>query len=66
MDVIDLQQINVKVFVHSLAFGTLKPMIDDDKENTLNQKNIEMTLDVMANSLVYWTQDLFQNIFAFS
>ena len=57
----EIEKINVKVFVHSLAFGTLKPMIDDDKENTLNQKNIEMTLDVMANSLVYWTQDLFQN-----
>ena len=52
---------NVKVFIHSLAFGTLKPMIADDNKSMLNQKNIEMTMDVMANSLVYWTQDLFLN-----
>jgi enoyl-[acyl-carrier protein] reductase III len=49
----------IKVLVHSLAFGTLKPFISDEKENGINQKQIEMTLDVMANSLVYWTQDLY-------
>tara|TARA_Y100001970_G_scaffold259298_1_gene340086 strand:+ start:1496 stop:2266 length:771 start_codon:yes stop_codon:yes gene_type:complete len=53
--------INVKIFIHSLAFGTLKPMIDYSDAQILNQKNIEMTLDVMANSIVYWTQDLFIN-----
>ena len=52
---------NVKVFVHSLAFGTLKPMIADNTKNMLNQKNIEMTMDVMANSIIYWTQNLFMN-----
>lgn len=45
----------VAVLMHSLAFGTLKPYIADD---ALTQKNMEMTLDVMAHSLVYWTQDL--------
>jgi enoyl-[acyl-carrier protein] reductase III len=45
----------VAVLMHSLAFGTLRPFIGD---NALTQKNIEMTLDVMAHSLVYWTQDL--------
>tara|TARA_B100001250_G_C19744096_1_gene764411 strand:- start:418 stop:1188 length:771 start_codon:yes stop_codon:yes gene_type:complete len=53
--------INVKIFIHSLAFGTLKPMINYNSDQILNQKNIEMTLDVMANSIVYWTQDLFIN-----
>ena len=52
---------NIKVFVHSLAFGTLKPMIAKNNNDMLNQKNIEMTLDVMSNSLVYWTQELFIN-----
>ena len=52
-----IEKLNIKVFLHSLAFGTLKPMIN--QENSLNQKNIEMTLDVMSNSLIYWTQDLF-------
>ena len=28
--------------------------------NSLKQNQIEMTLDVMASSLIYWTQDLFQ------
>ncbi len=45
----------VAVLMHSLAFGTLKPYVG---EEALTQKNIEMTLDVMAHSLVYWTQDL--------
>jgi enoyl-[acyl-carrier-protein] reductase (NADH) len=40
--------------MHSLAFGTLKPYIGDDQ---LTKANIDMTLDVMAHSLVYWTQD---------
>lgn len=46
---------NVAVLMHSLAFGTLKPYIGDD---VLTQKNIEMTLDVMGHSLVYWAQDV--------
>ena len=57
----NINDVNIKVFVHSLAFGTLKPMIADNDDDMLNQKNIEMTLDVMSNSLVYWTQDLFKN-----
>lgn len=48
----------IKVLVHSLAFGTLRNFIDDDPGVAINQKQLEMTLDVMANSLVYWTQDI--------
>jgi enoyl-[acyl-carrier protein] reductase III len=48
----------VRVFMHSLAFGTLKPFVDSDSQEQLNQKQMEMTLDVMAHSLVYWVQDL--------
>jgi enoyl-[acyl-carrier protein] reductase III len=44
----------VAVLMHSLAFGTLKAYIGED---VLNKANIEMTLDVMAHSLVYWVQD---------
>nr|HPK66057.1 SDR family oxidoreductase [Thermoanaerobaculia bacterium] len=46
------------VLLHSLAFGTLKPLVAADEKEALNQRQLEMTLDVMANSLVYWTQDL--------
>jgi enoyl-[acyl-carrier protein] reductase III len=48
----------IRVIVHSLAFGTLKKFIDIDSTLQINQKQLEMTLDVMANSLVYWTQDV--------
>ena len=50
----------IKVLLHSLAFGTLKPYFGAEPKDGLNQPNIEMTLDVMANSLVYWTQDCFR------
>jgi enoyl-[acyl-carrier protein] reductase III len=48
----------VRMMLHSLAFGTLKPFITDKIEDAINQKNLEMTMDVMANSIVYYTQDL--------
>ncbi|MFI5302894.1 MAG: SDR family oxidoreductase [Polyangiales bacterium] len=56
----------VRVLLHSLAFGTLLPFIADGPQGTTvlsseqaTQKQVEMTLDVMANSLIYWTQDVF-------
>ncbi|MEX0617108.1 MAG: SDR family oxidoreductase [Candidatus Woykebacteria bacterium] len=48
----------VRVFLHSLAFGTLLPYFGETPKGAISQKQMEMTLDVMANSLVYWTQDL--------
>tara|TARA_B100000131_G_C18080729_1_gene598142 strand:- start:408 stop:1175 length:768 start_codon:yes stop_codon:yes gene_type:complete len=49
--------IRIKMFIHSIAFGTLKPMIGPENK-TLNKKNIEMTLDAMCNNMIYWTQEL--------
>ncbi|HEX7572742.1 MAG TPA: SDR family oxidoreductase [Bacteroidota bacterium] len=49
----------VRVLIHSLAFGTLKPFISRNSDDSVNQAQMEMTIDVMANSLVYWTQGLF-------
>ena len=54
----DAQESRVSVLLHSLAFGTLKPFFAEPRENAITKPQIEMTLDVMANSLVYWTQDL--------
>ena len=51
-------QSSVKVLFHSLAFGTLKPYITEPPDDALTQPQMEMTLDVMAHSLVYWTQEL--------
>jgi len=55
----------IKVLLHSLAFGTLKPFIAKSQNNCVSQAQMEMTIDVMANSLVYWTQGLvFRNLLA--
>lgn len=48
----------VRVLVHSLAFGSLRPMVGGEGDELLTRAQVEMTLDVMATSLVYWTQDL--------
>jgi NAD(P)-dependent dehydrogenase (short-subunit alcohol dehydrogenase family) len=48
----------VRVLMHSLAFGTLLPFIAETPKGALSQKQMDMTLDVMAHSLVYWSQDL--------
>jgi NAD(P)-dependent dehydrogenase (short-subunit alcohol dehydrogenase family) len=48
----------ITILMHSLAFGTLKPYVASDPKEQLTKDQMEMTLDVMANSLVYWVQDL--------
>ena len=48
----------VRVLFHSLAFGTLGEFVPASPKAAISQAQIEMTLDVMANSLVYWTRDL--------
>lgn len=50
--------LSVGVLLHSLAFGALRPLIPQEGEKGVTKAQLEMTLDVMANSLVYWTQDL--------
>lgn len=47
---------NVRVLLHSLAFGTLKPFIAPRPEDAINAAQLQMTMEVMANSLVYWVQ----------
>lgn len=51
----------VKVIMHSLAFGTLKPFVPNENEQAITKAQMEMTLDVMAHSLVYWVQDVVVN-----
>jgi NAD(P)-dependent dehydrogenase (short-subunit alcohol dehydrogenase family) len=46
------------VLMHSLAFGTLLPFIAEGLKERISQKQMDMTLDVMAHSLVYWAQDM--------
>lgn len=62
----DLQErgANVRVLLHSIAFGSLLPFVppaaepEEKQAKGASRKQLEMTLDVMANSLVYWSQDL--------
>src|SRR5947209_9629821 len=49
---------SLRVLLHSLAFGTLKLFIADPMKEAVTQSQMDMTLDVMAHSLVYWAQEL--------
>jgi enoyl-[acyl-carrier protein] reductase III len=51
--------VGIDILLHSLAFGTLKPYICDDRDGAIKPADMNMTLDVMAHSLVYWVQELF-------
>jgi NAD(P)-dependent dehydrogenase (short-subunit alcohol dehydrogenase family) len=53
----------VRVVMHSLAFGSLVPFLTEDPKAGVDRKKMEMTQDVMANSLVYWVQDLWRGGF---
>ena len=45
----------VRVLLHSIAFGALKPLVG--AEVVASQKQIESTAGIMGHSLVYWVQD---------
>jgi NAD(P)-dependent dehydrogenase (short-subunit alcohol dehydrogenase family) len=47
---------HLRLLMHSLAFGALKPLVATNPKEALTQAQIEMTMNVMANSLIYWTQ----------
>ena len=45
----------LRVLMHSLAFGALKPLVG--AEEVVSRHQLELTADVMGNSLVYWVQE---------
>lgn len=49
----------VRVLLHSLAFGALKPLVG--AADVASKRQIEVTADVMGHSLVYWVQELVVN-----
>jgi enoyl-[acyl-carrier protein] reductase III len=54
------EQPMIGAMLHSLAFGsTLHYITDDASRKELSRKQMEMTADVMAHSLLYWTRDLY-------
>ena len=48
----------IHLMVHTLAFGSLRQYVSGDTAVETTEEQMEMTLRVMAHSLVYWTQDL--------
>jgi NAD(P)-dependent dehydrogenase (short-subunit alcohol dehydrogenase family) len=49
----------VRVVLHSLAFGTLRPFLPTEgATEVIGKSHMDMTSDVMGHSLVYWVQDL--------
>jgi enoyl-[acyl-carrier protein] reductase III len=48
----------IRLLLHSLAFGTLKPFLAETPEDSMTKAQMDMTLDIMAHSLVYWVQSL--------
>src|SRR6266487_1791826 len=48
----------IRVMLHSLAFGTLKLFVTDPIKEAVSKAQMDMTVDVMAHSLVYWAQEL--------
>ncbi len=48
----------IRIMLHSLAFGTLKPFVAETPQESITKAQMDMTLDVMAHSLIYWVQDL--------
>ncbi|MBI4446076.1 MAG: SDR family oxidoreductase [Acidobacteria bacterium] len=49
---------SIRVVLHSLAFGSLGRFFPAGSEKPITQDQINMTLEVMAHSLVYWIQSL--------
>lgn len=49
---------SLRVLLHSLAFGTLRPYIAEPLKEAVSREQMDMTLDVMAHTLVYWTQEV--------
>lgn len=46
----------LKVLFHSLAFGSLKAFIHEDPSLQITPRELQMTMGVMASSLLFWTQ----------
>ena len=48
----------LKLLLHSIAFGTTTNFFG---EKSVTQRQMDMTVHVMGNSLLYWTQNLYSN-----
>jgi enoyl-[acyl-carrier protein] reductase III len=54
----DGKQGQVKLLLHSIARGNLKPLIKTKEAEPLTQEDIQLTTYAMATSMLDWTKDL--------
>ena len=47
---------SLRLLFHSIAFGSMAPLVGEQPKGSARRSQVEMTLDVMASTLVYWTQ----------
>jgi enoyl-[acyl-carrier protein] reductase III len=45
----------LRVLMHSLVYAAYKPLVG--AEEVIRRQQLELTVDVMGNSLIYWVQD---------
>jgi enoyl-[acyl-carrier protein] reductase III len=50
---------NIKMLIHSVAKGNLKPMVDEPGKPELENTDFSLTIDAMAISLYDWTKAIF-------
>ncbi|WP_214070894.1 SDR family oxidoreductase [Mucilaginibacter sp. dw_454] len=48
----------VKLLLHSIARGNLKPLINEGEKEALTQQDIQLTTYAMATSMLDWTKEL--------
>lgn len=48
----------VKLLLHSIARGNLKPLVKEGDKEALTQEDIQLTTYAMATSILDWTKDL--------
>jgi enoyl-[acyl-carrier protein] reductase III len=55
------KQEKIKVLIHSIARGNLKPLVTEKDEYTLGEDDFALTLYAMASNYVSWVQRVFTN-----
>ncbi len=48
-----------EIFVYTLKYPTIGPIIDDIQSRQVSKRKVEATFDTMAHGFIYWVQDLF-------
>ncbi len=52
----------LRTIMHSLAFGSLHDYFsDEERAHVITRSQLDMTVHIMSNSLVYWIQELYKS-----